>query len=161
MKQIFLLADDDDDDRELFREALQAVDPSAICYFATTGEEAFDILSKKEKPHLFFLDINLPGMNGWQCLKTLKGMDAYKEIPVFMYSTSNHQRDVEIAFDLGALCFVTKPHSFSELKSILQVLTDNVHKGTFDDLVHFKNIRLKKMPAAPAIQQRRPPGDSA
>ena len=142
MKKIFLLADDDGDDRQLFCEALEAVDPSAVCYLATNGAEALEILSREEKPQLIFLDINMPGMNVWQCLKTIKESDSYKNIPVFIDMTSTYQRDGDSAFALGALCFVTKPHSFSVLKNILQVLTQNDSKEIVDALIQFKNIRL-------------------
>lgn len=139
MKKIFLLADDDGDDQQLFREALEAVDPTVVCYCAASGLEALDILSKAEKPHLIFLDVNMPGMNGWQCLKAIKATEAYKHIPVLMYSTSAHQRDVEIALDLGALCFFTKPHNFNELKNILKVMAENFDKNLPNAVTHFNN----------------------
>jgi CheY-like chemotaxis protein len=148
MKKIFLLADDDGDDRHLFAEALEAVDPSFVCYVVTNGIEVLDILSSEVSPDLIFLDINMPRMNGWQCLKTIKETEAFKHIPVFMYSTSSHQRDMDIALDLGAHCFVTKPHSFNELKKILKVVVENMHRSNFDALVHFQNVRVKKLPPA-------------
>src|SRR5207302_9453827 len=105
MVKRFLLVDDDTDDRELFSEALVSVDPVIICDLAADAEEALKKLDKKEgPPDLIFLDINLPVMTGWQFLSNLKSTEAYKDIPVIMYSTSNNQRDKDIAKDLGALC---------------------------------------------------------
>ena len=144
MKKIFLLADDDEDDKQLFCEALEQVDPSVVCYHAANGLEALDILSTNVMPHLIFLDINMPGMNGWQCLKAIKGNEAYKHIPVLMYSTSAHLRDVDIALDLGALCFFTKPHNFSDLKNMLHVIAENVHKNLLEALGHFNNFKFAK-----------------
>src|SRR5580765_482767 len=120
MNKVLLLADDDVDDRELFCEALQAIDPSIICHLATDGKEVFEILSNNEldKPQLIFLDINMPRMDGWQCLSQLKEKSEYRDIPVLIYSTSVHQRDANRAIELGALCFFAKPNSFSELKNI-------------------------------------------
>ncbi|HYF33035.1 MAG TPA: response regulator [Chitinophagaceae bacterium] len=141
MNKIFLLADDDNDDMQLFCEALESVDPSVICYCAVNGLEVLDILSREEKPDLIFLDVNMPGMNGWQCLKAIKEIEAYKHIPVFMYSTSAHQREVDIALNLGAMCFFTKPHKFSELKSILQVITENIHANLLSAASQNKHMK--------------------
>jgi len=123
MVKRFLLIDDDTDDRELFSEALASVNPVIICDLAADAEEAFTKLDKKENtPDMIFLDINLPVMTGWQFLSNLKNTEAYKDIPVIMYSTSNNQRDKDIARDLGALCFITKPSVFKRLKSTLDII---------------------------------------
>ncbi|HLZ85711.1 MAG TPA: response regulator [Puia sp.] len=133
LKKRFLLIDDDTDDRELFSEALATVDPVIICDQATDGAEAFARLRNNElsKPDLIFLDINMPVMNGWQFLTRLKSEDAYKHIPVIVYSTSSNQKDRRIADDLGALCFITKPHAFRNLQHLLGVVVSHVHQKNF------------------------------
>jgi CheY-like chemotaxis protein len=130
----FLLIDDDTDDRALFSEALATVDPVAICDHATDGAEAFDRLNRKElaEPDIIFLDINMPVMNGWQFLRKLKSEEAYKHIPVIVYSTSSSQRDRRTADDLGALCFVTKPDAFRVLRAMLGVVVGHVRRRSFD-----------------------------
>lgn len=148
MKKIFLLVDDDSDDKELFCEALESIDPSIECYCAAHGKEALSVLKEKpssERPHLIFLDINMPEMNGWQCLVELKKEEDYKEIPVLMYSTSSHPRDVNIALDLGALCFFTKPGDFKELKSMLEVVANHVHQNLLEAISQFNGIHAKKI----------------
>lgn len=147
MKKVFLLADDDIDDKELFTEALYSVDPSAICYIANDGKQVFDILRKKEtlRPDLIFLDINMPVMNGWECITALKADPLYKDIPVLIYSTSSNQHDANIAIELGALCFFTKPSSFNDLKNIMQVVVDNIHKDLLNAISHFNQIKSKKV----------------
>jgi CheY-like chemotaxis protein len=118
----FLLIDDDTDDRELFTEALAAVNPAVDCDLAMDGEEAFLQLASRriKEPDVIFLDINLPVMNGWQFLQKLKTYDGLKHIPVIMYSTSSEQSDRETANSLGASCFLTKPHTYGHLKRLLQ-----------------------------------------
>jgi CheY-like chemotaxis protein len=129
MVKRFLLIDDDTDDRELFSEALAAVNPIIICDLAADAEEAFSKLDEEQDaPDLIFLDINLPVMTGWQFLSNLKKTAAYKDIPVIMYSTSNNQRDKDIAKDLGALCLITKPSAFKMLKSTLNVIINYLDK---------------------------------
>jgi CheY-like chemotaxis protein len=134
MNSIFLLIDDDADDSELFREALEEIDQSISLHCAENGEEALKLLTTIDKPSIIFLDINMPRMNGWECLKKLKSMDAYKNIPVVMYSTSSHQREVDIAIDLGALSFFTKPHSYSELKNMIKGIIEKIEAGTLESI---------------------------
>jgi CheY-like chemotaxis protein len=134
MNCIFLLIDDDADDSELFREALEEIDQSISLHCAENGEEALKLLNDVDKPNIIFLDINMPRMNGWECLKKLKSNNAYKDIPVIMYSTSSHQREVDIAIDLGALSFFTKPHSYSELKKMVKGVIEKIETGTLESI---------------------------
>jgi CheY-like chemotaxis protein len=132
----FLLTDDDKDDRELFSEALYSVDPSIICQGAEHGRDALRLLSGNgmEKPDLIFIDINMPVMNGWELLNTIKKDDHCHDIPVIIYTTSSEERDRQIAKDLGALCFVTKPDDFRRVKNILQVIVSNMKKDSLSSV---------------------------
>ncbi len=136
MAKRFLLIDDDNDDRELFSEALAKVDPVIVCDLAADAEEALHKLDTKEfdAPDIIFLDINLPIMTGWQFLTNLKSKEQYKDIPVIMYSTSNNQRDKDIARNLGALCFITKPSAFNKLQNTLDVIVSYSKKHLYHEL---------------------------
>jgi CheY-like chemotaxis protein len=133
MSKRFLVIDDDSDDLELFCEALASVDPGIVCDLATDGAEALKRLATEEidKPDIVFLDINMPAMNGWQFLTLLKSEDEYKNIPVIVYTTSSDQKDKRIADDLGALCFITKPHAYGRLKNLLGIVATHVHASNF------------------------------
>ena len=133
MSNEFLLVDDDSDDTELFCEALNEIDHSVHCHFALDGEEALSLL-QEIKPNVIFLDINMPGMNGWDCLSLLKSNEESKNIPVIMYSTSSHKTEVEKAFNMGALSFFSKPSDYKELKAMLQDVVDRVNNGTLESL---------------------------
>lgn len=128
----FLLTDDDKDDRDLFSEALSSIDPGIVYHWAEDGKQALRMLDSKtiEKPDIIFLDINMPVMNGWELLDKLKQNSAYKDVPVIMYTTSSEERDRKTAMDLGALCFITKPDNFKSIKSILQVVINNLDNGS-------------------------------
>lgn len=132
----FLIVDDDADDREMFCEALQEVIPDNVCYLAIHGRTAISALVNGEIdiPDLIFLDINMPVMNGWQCLSNLKENDAYKHIPVIMYSTSSYPEDIEKADRAGAVCFFTKPSNFNELKNCLALVASYITAGSLDVL---------------------------
>jgi CheY-like chemotaxis protein len=135
MKKRFLVIDDDTDDRELFCEALATVDPVIICQQAPDGLEAFKLIrSKESEPDIIFLDINMPVMNGWEFLSTLKGEVDHRHIPVIVYTTSSNKKDRLIADELGALCFVTKPHAFKRLKIILDLVVGHVQSKTLPQL---------------------------
>ena len=126
-ERIFLLADDDTDDLDMFYEALTEIDPSIILYRASDGNEALEKLKSGElkQPRIIFLDTNMPGMNGYECLVELKAYEQFRNIPVIVYSTSSHQKIADKAISLGAMCFFTKPNNFEELKMILKIFVDN------------------------------------
>jgi CheY-like chemotaxis protein len=141
----FLIIDDDADDREMFCEALMEVIPDCICYKVPNGRRAIAALDNEEMdiPDLVFLDINMPVMNGWQCLGKLKETQAYQAIPVIMYSTSSYREDLEKAQDLGALCFFTKPSSFREIKQSLALVANHVLTDSLGMLAGASPLFLK------------------
>ena len=142
----FLLADDDEDDAMLFREALKDIDPEIICYYALDGREAIHKLDKEEFeiPHIIFLDVNMPGMDGWLCLTRLKEDRRFNHIPVIMYSTSSYKKDADKALELGALCFFTKPNDFKQLKKILEVVASNLNGDLLNAISMFDGIKFQK-----------------
>lgn len=119
-----MLGDDDMDDIELFHEAVREIKPDAELIISNNGRQLLSKL-QTEVPAVIFLDINMPEMNGWECLRYLKHNDGLKHIPVVMYTTSSAKRDIEIARDMGAYKLVTKPDRFQELLTILSgILTE-------------------------------------
>ncbi len=113
----FLIVDDDEEDRMIFKEALKEIDLNFCLLTAGEGQEALDLLGSVtvRVPDYIFLDINMPGMNGKTFLKELKLHDCYKNIPVVVYSTSSTKKDREDAHDLGAYRFLTKPTSLHDI----------------------------------------------
>jgi CheY-like chemotaxis protein len=132
-----LLIDDDYDDRAFFCEALDEAAPDIRCYTSADAREALRQLDNKEieMPDLLFLDINMRGMSGWQCLSILKEHGAYTHIPVIMYSTSSNTEDIEKAYRLGALCFFTKPYSFKDLRKSLAIVAEHLHNDSLSSLM--------------------------
>lgn len=116
LNMIILNVDDDQEDREFFCDALREIDPTITCLVAPGGMEALSILkSQNPLPDYIFLDINMPMMNGKQCLKTLKSIPEFQHIPVIMYSTSTDTREIRECYSLGAEDFLIKPHSYEKL----------------------------------------------
>lgn len=84
----------------------------------------------------------MPVMNGWECLKRLKGNSYYKGIPIIMYSTSGAKMDVDLAYDLGVDLFLTKPEDFGELSSILEIVATTSRDSLSRQLKGFKCVKM-------------------
>jgi CheY-like chemotaxis protein len=139
-QKIILLADDDVDDTEMFCEAIENIDKSIVCHCAVNGKELLNKLNALvEKPQLIFLDVNMPVINGWECLRMLKEDEKYRNIPVIMISTSSHKKEMDIAWDLGALCYFIKPNNFNELSEVLEAITANLGTTLLDTLQNIQN----------------------
>ena len=140
MQSIYLI-DDDMDDVELFRDALEEIDPSVSLQFANDGHEAVRSLRAKPDalPDLVFLDISMPVFSGLQCLAFLKKDDRLRDLPVIMYTTSSQDGEIRKARELGALAFVTKPNDFRLLKRILTLVLDTPVKELADALRKLTN----------------------
>jgi CheY-like chemotaxis protein len=124
MRKHILLIDDDQDDAELFIEALEEAGLDAVVAHFSDGNEAVNQLRGKAIPipDIAFLDINMPQINGWDCLRELKLIAHLKKIPIVMYSTSNFDNQDLRPEDVGATAFLTKPDNFEELKIRLSTI---------------------------------------
>ena len=116
------LLDDDPDDHDLFKEAFLGIDPSISVHLLND-----EIITRIDKPFvspgLLFLDIKMPGIDGFAYLKNLRAA-GYWDLPIIMYSTSNHPDQVKKAYELGADLFFRKPYSFTELRnSLAQIIS--------------------------------------
>lgn len=118
-----LLIDDDEEDQEIFMEAIQEVNPEILCICKDDGEEAFlHLLAKNEidEPNLLFIDLNMPKLNGKEVLKKLKSIDSLKHIPVIMFSTFFGDSDIKEFNASGAAHYIIKSTNFSDLCKTLK-----------------------------------------
>lgn len=124
--KIILIVDDDNDDVDFFCEAFYELDSSIKCLRASNGEEAIMWLqsNKNLKPDYIFLDLNMPKMNGKQFLKLIKADPEFESIPVVINSTSDSKADDNETRELGAIYFMTKPTSFSILKTTISTILE-------------------------------------
>jgi len=116
-----LLADDDIDDCDFFKKALEAVPKETHLTIVHDGEQLMNYLSENSEnlPDILFLDINMPRKNGFECLEEIKQNEKLKDLPVVMYSTTNLPDKISILFQTGANVYVRKPSDFSELVQVI------------------------------------------
>lgn len=111
------LIDDDIDDQEIFEMALRKVDASINLRSASDGISGLRELKENVAfvPDYIFLDINMPKMNGLQCLPEIKKLDHLRNSKIIMYSTTSDE-SVKIATkQLGADDFLVKVPKLSSL----------------------------------------------
>jgi len=123
-----LIIDDDPDDRELLIEAIKEVAPETVCDEATGSIDALKILSNNQVviPDYIFLDLNMPLMNGKECLIEILKIPHIEESKVVIYTTSQREDDAGELLALGAVFFLIKPSVFSELKKAVEyILSEN------------------------------------
>ncbi len=116
-----LLADDDEDDRLFFKDAIEEVKVKTIVTMVNDGVQLMDYLYSPgiQLPNLVFLDLNMPKKGGMECLKEIRYDAKLKDLSIAIYSTSASDEDIEETFVKGANIYIKKPNDFSELKRVL------------------------------------------
>ncbi len=116
-----LLADDDEDDRFFFKEAIDKVKVKTNLTLVNDGVELMRYLHNPEniKPHVVFLDLNMPRKGGIECLEEIRANKDYKDLMIAIYSTSASDSDIEETFVKGANVYIRKPNDFKVLRKVL------------------------------------------
>lgn len=116
-----LLADDDQSDCLLFKEALEELPVSASLIVVQNGEQVMEELTKKGKelPDVLFLDINMPRKSGFATLGEIKRNTGLQKLPVVMFSTSSDLESVKKVFRDAAHYYICKPVEFSKWKKVI------------------------------------------
>jgi two-component system response regulator len=120
-----LLADDDKEDRELARDALQDSKLANEMRFVVDGQDLMNYLRREghyadpsvdaPRPGIILLDLNMPKKDGREALAEIKSDESLRRIPVVVLTTSNDEQDVLRTYDLGVNSFITKPVTFGGL----------------------------------------------
>ena len=123
-KKIFMIIDDDKDDRFFFKEAIEGMLNSAVCLEANNGADALNLLRTAEQlPDFIFLDVNMPSIDGSECLKELKKDAKLKNIMIIMYSTTFSEQSINEFHVLGASTYLKKPTDLNKLpEQILEAI---------------------------------------
>lgn len=114
-----LYVDDDPDDRMFFTEALQKLSFPYEINTISHCLELIQYLDAGEKFDIIFLDVNMPLMNGKQCLRVLKANEKYRDIPVIIFTVSQNQHDIDEVYDIGAHFYIVKPYAHANFVASL------------------------------------------
>lgn len=118
-----LLADDDEDDCDFFREALGETAIKADLSMVHDGVQLMNYLENndlKNFPDVVFLDLNMPRKNGIECLTEIKENKKLRSLPIIIFSTSLDSEIVNNLYQKGASYYIRKPGEFSKLKSVIE-----------------------------------------
>jgi len=140
-KEKILVIDDEEDILELLRYNLSIEGYQVLC--AATGEDAFRQVASGP-PDLIILDLMLPGMDGLEVARTIRGNPSTKEIPIIMLTAKGEEADIVAGLELGADDYVTKPFSPRVLLArVRAVLRRRVRESTDDtSVLRIRNLEI-------------------
>ncbi len=121
-----LMAEDDLDDRLLFKDAFDDSGIDVSLEFVDDGVELMQQLKgrltdrQRQLPDLLLLDLNMPRMDGREALRAIREHDGLKHLPVIVMTTSRAELDIRLSYQLGANSYVSKPNRYDELIEVLQ-----------------------------------------
>src|SRR5687767_4771467 len=126
-----LIADEDEEDRELAGRALHAARVANDLHFVNDGEESMDYLQRRGKyalpgaaprPGLVLLDLKMPKKYCFAVLRELRSDPSLLSIPVVVLTTSTAEADIIRSYDLGVNSFISKPVTFGGLVDAMATL---------------------------------------
>ena len=124
-----LIAEDDPNDALLLQRAMKKAGVNNPIRIVHDGEEAIAYLEGREPysdrktypfPSFVWLDIKMPKKNGFDVLGWMQAHPKCSIIPCIVWSSSREERDVRVAYRLGANCFFCKPSTNEELENVVK-----------------------------------------
>ncbi|MBD2740160.1 response regulator [Coleofasciculus sp. FACHB-1120] len=126
-----LLVEDDSNDvfliQRAFRKAnllnpLQVVENGEAAVFYLAGKQPYSDRDRYPLPALILLDLKLPRKSGLEVLEWLRQQPDLKRLPVVVLTSSEENRDINRAYDLGANSYLVKPVAFEALLDMVKTL---------------------------------------
>ncbi|GMW01417.1 MAG: two-component system response regulator [Candidatus Hydrogenedentota bacterium] len=125
-----LMAEDNQDDVDLTREALQESKLAINLHHVKDGVEAMAFLRKEPpfenvpRPDLFLLDLNMPRKDGRQVLEEVRADDTLKDLPVVILTTSGAEEDILSSYKRHVNCYIQKPVDFEQFLKVVGAIQD-------------------------------------
>ena len=129
-RRTILMADDDEDDRDLAQDAFADAGLDGQLRFVLDGQELLDYLrddvasSAVACPAIILLDLNMPRKDGREALAEIKGDERLCDIPVVVLTTSTDEEDIRRSYLLGASSFIAKPTTHAALVDVMRGLVN-------------------------------------
>jgi DNA-binding response OmpR family regulator len=119
---LVFLADDDENDSFLFKDAIKQVGRNLSL---TTFKDGFELMNhlndiKNVLPDFIFLDINMPYKNGFDCLTEIRSNKRLENLITIVYTTTSHIEDIQKALNMGGTLYFAKTSTFQELVNRLE-----------------------------------------
>jgi CheY-like chemotaxis protein len=128
-----LLVEDNNMDVVLTLDAFKEAKLKNKINVARNGQEALDYLFGRDKyadrdefpmPSLILLDLKMPGIDGFEVLRQIKGTEKLKRIPVIILTSSKEEGDRTLSYDIGANSYLMKPVSFEGFTEVVKKIDD-------------------------------------
>jgi len=123
MTKSIMFVDDDQDDVEIFSDALRNLDPGVEITVAENGLKALDLLNNK-LPGLIVLDLNMPFLDGKQTFEKIKANPKFGDVPIIIFTSSVNPAD-RMMFDTLGISFITKPDTVAGIDTVVGVMLDH------------------------------------
>ncbi len=122
-----MIAEDDEDDRQLMQAAFTTKGFNEKLVFTENGEELLAFMHNSFANHLgqpmfVLLDLNMPKKNGTETLREIKQHPDLRKTPVIIFSTSENPQVINNCYELGANSYIIKPAIFESLQQSVEVL---------------------------------------
>lgn len=117
-----LLAEDDPDDADMLRRALDRSHLALDLRWARDGEEALELLRSGVEIDLVLLDLNMPKLNGHEVLAQIRAHPRLGNTPVVILTTSHSERDVSLSYELRANAYVVKPLGLNGFTKVMEAI---------------------------------------
>src|SRR5260370_13496782 len=125
-----LMADDDEEARELRRDAMQDSRLANQMRFVGDGQELLDYLRRQgryadasvdaPRPGIILLDLNMPKLDGREALAQIKGDESLRLIPLVILTTSSDEADMRRSYNLCVNSFITNPRRSQGLADVMR-----------------------------------------
>jgi CheY-like chemotaxis protein len=138
-----VIVDDDQEDHIFLIKAIKQLSPLHEVLSLYTGQLLMDYLEKQgsyendssELPDLIMLDLNLPGMDGYEVLKRIRSRSKFKSMNIFVLTTCNHEYDRIKSIAYGCTNFYSKPADSKELVKIMEDVFAQVNSPSLNTAV--------------------------
>jgi len=124
MEKNILMIDDDLDDFLFFKDYLKNF-PDYRCQYARDANTGISMMAE-QRPAVVLLDLNMPAVNGMECLLIIKSRAAISDIPVIVFSTFISENQNDVLLNNGAACCLQKPKHLDGYNQVVQKIAQLV-----------------------------------
>ncbi len=141
MSNYVYIVEDDENIQKLLSLALKTINCTI-----KTFDNGEDMLAecKIQIPDLIFLDIMLPGADGFEILRILKSNEEYQDIPVIILTAKSDETDTVVGLEGGAEDYLTKPFSVLELLARTKKILARTQNNSNTNIIDYKDIKINK-----------------